>query len=105
MNTHCRKRLFLKIIEPKIGIPIVVVLAAINATLVYRESHLNGLPDIGEPFDANRFGTVDISIEDNAFVDYNRASPTEHPMVSTRSSSWGGRLRLPRSASGSTTIR
>jgi|GEM_PF-3143652 hypothetical protein len=79
MNTHCRKRLFLRIIEPKIGIPIVVVLAAISATLVYRESRLNGLPDIGEPFDANRFGTVDIPIEDNAFVDYNRASPTETP--------------------------
>ena len=66
--------------QPEIGILLVFGLTLLSAPFIYRSSRLAGLPDIGEPFDIEKFGTVEIADDANAFVEYNRASPTDDPV-------------------------
>jgi hypothetical protein len=37
-------------------------------------AHINGIPDIGPPFDVAQFGVLNISDESNAFISYSRAN-------------------------------
>ena len=67
-------RVILFVGRPKIGIPLFLAVVILFGPFVYRQSRLAGLPDIGDPFDIEKFGTVEITDEENAFVEYNRAS-------------------------------
>jgi hypothetical protein len=68
------ERFLLTMLNPKVGIPIFVVLVLLAAPFAYRSSRLAGLPDIGDPFDVEAFGTVEITDEENAFIEYREAA-------------------------------
>lgn len=61
------------ILRPQVGVPVAIVLILLSLPFLYRVRQLRGLPDIGEPFDVEAFGTVDIAAEDNAYVEYRAA--------------------------------
>ena len=67
-------RLLLWLLNPKVGIPLILLLALISAPFMYRMSRVKMLPDIGDPFDVKAFGTVAIPDEENAFVEYRAAN-------------------------------
>jgi len=69
------ERFLLWALNPKVAIPLLILLVLLTAPFVYRSSQLAGLPDIGDPFDVEAFGTVEISDEENAFVEYIDATP------------------------------
>ena len=48
-------------------------LLALTVPFAYRGYRIAGLPDIGHPFDVEEFGTVEISDDENAFVEYRLA--------------------------------
>lgn len=68
------QRVLLTLGRPKVGIPLAVALLLIAAPFAYRASRLAGLPDPGHPFDVEAFGTVEISEEENAFIEYEKAA-------------------------------
>lgn len=55
------------------GIPFVILFVIPASLLVYRESRLWGLPDIGDPFDVEAFGTMELADEENAALEYRTA--------------------------------
>ncbi len=57
----------------------IVLLGSVSASLVFRSGQLYGVPDIGSPFDEERFGTVELADSENAFLEYEFASPTKDP--------------------------
>jgi hypothetical protein len=67
-------RLLLFLLSPKVAIPLMILLALLAAPFMYRMHQINKLPDIGDPFDVEAFGTVEIPDEENAFVEYRAAS-------------------------------
>lgn len=79
METPRRKHLLVKLLQPKVGVPLIIGLSILSAILAYRNSRLNGLPDIGTPFDVEKSGTIEITDDENAFVEYNQATPTKDP--------------------------
>ncbi len=73
METSRGKRILLTLLDPKVGIPLALVLAVLSAPLVFRGHQIAGLPDPGDPFDVEAFGTVEIAPAENAFVEYRLA--------------------------------
>jgi hypothetical protein len=67
-------RWLLFLLSPKVAISLMILLTLLLAPFIYRTHRINQLPDIGDPFDVVAFGTVEISDEDNAFVEYREAS-------------------------------
>lgn len=68
------QRVLLTLGKPKVGLPLAVALVVITVPLAYRASRLAGLPDPGPSFDVKAFGTVEITDEENAFVEYEKAA-------------------------------
>jgi hypothetical protein len=50
-----------------------LALAASGSVLVWRFTTLNGLPDIGDPFDVARYARIEIPADENAYTFYRRA--------------------------------
>jgi len=82
------ERFVLTMLNPKVGIPIFVVLVLLAAPFAYRSSQLAGLPDIGDPFDVEAFGTVKITDEENAFIEYREAAALLTEMTEAASESY-----------------
>jgi hypothetical protein len=74
MSNSRFERFLLRVLNPKVGIPVFVVLVLLASPFIYRSSQLAGLPDIGDPFDVEAFGTVEITDEENAFIEYRDAA-------------------------------
>ncbi len=64
------QRFFVFVIQPKYGIPLALLVTLVLSPVAYRGSRLAGVPDMGDPFDVEEFGTVEIRAEDNAFLGY-----------------------------------
>lgn len=79
METSRWKRIWTKLRSWKFLAILAIVGLLIAAPFLYRASRLIGLPDIGAPFDVEKFGTIAITDEENAFVEYNQAVPTDDP--------------------------
>ena len=71
LNPH--KPLFIRLLQWKFVIPFMIVLTLVTGPLVYRSYLLNGIPDIGDPFDVEAFGTVNLPDTENARVEYEAA--------------------------------
>lgn len=50
-----------------------LMVATVGSFLVWRGASLNGIPEVGEPFDTAKLGVVDIPDEENAFAYYRQA--------------------------------
>ena len=50
-----------------------IAITAIGSFLIWRGASLRGVPDLGDPFDAQALGTIDVPDDENAFTDYRRA--------------------------------
>ena len=59
--------------SPLIAGPLVLALFATAGVLTYRQSRLDGIPDVGDPFDVEAVGAVDVDPADNASSDYEAA--------------------------------
>jgi hypothetical protein len=70
MNKTRFERFLLWALNPKVAVPLLIVVVLLAAPFIYRSSQLAGLPDIGDPFDVEAFGTVEISDDENAFIEY-----------------------------------
>lgn len=60
--------------QPKIAIPVIVILLLIAAPLVFRAIRLSRVPPADEPFDTKSVLTFVVPDADNAFVEYRAAS-------------------------------
>ena len=67
------QRFALWVLQPKVGLPLALMLCLIASPFVYRATRLTGLPDCGHPFDVEAFGTQEVPDEENAFVEYRKA--------------------------------
>lgn len=67
-----RKPLIVRLLSPRVGIPLALILLLLFSAFAYRASRVAGLPDIGDPFDKTAFLTL--PPEENAFTVYRRAS-------------------------------
>jgi len=56
------------------GLGFVAILVSAWGIAVWRNSHLSGLPDVGDPFDVAKFRAVEVADADNAFTLYDRAT-------------------------------
>lgn len=74
---HCRRLRRLKRVLGVVAFVLVATAAA--APFLYRHAQLVGLPDIGDPFDAGKFGTVIAGDDANAMLYYQAAVPPEQP--------------------------
>ncbi|MDA0832579.1 MAG: hypothetical protein O2955_00510 [Planctomycetota bacterium] len=68
-----RQPLFVRLLRWKVVIPLIVVCSIFTAPLMYRQWLLSQIPDIGDPFDVEAFGTVELADEENAKFDYEAA--------------------------------
>ncbi|MAG94928.1 MAG: hypothetical protein CMJ48_14470 [Planctomycetaceae bacterium] len=68
------QRITLALLKPRVAIPLLLLALLLITPLIYRGSRLFGLPDIGPPFDVEKYGTVQIDPGDNAFEFYKKAS-------------------------------
>ncbi len=68
------QRFALMLLRPKIAVPLAILGILLSAPLIFRVSRLSGLPDIPPPFDVEKYGTVQITPEDNAYEHYTKAS-------------------------------
>jgi hypothetical protein len=57
----------------KLWLPVAALLLAATGALMYRESRLSAIPDIGEPFDVEEFRRLSVEPADNAWLDYEAA--------------------------------
>lgn len=64
-------RVLLWFLRPRIAVPGILCLGLILAPFIYRNSQLRGLPDIGDPFDIEKFGKI--ADADNAAIEYRAA--------------------------------
>ena len=80
MSTSRWKRGLLILLNPKVGIPLAIALLVLSGPFVYRSHQLSGLPDPGDPFDVEAFGTVEISDDENAYVEYRAAAALIVPL-------------------------
>ena len=62
------------LLKPKVGIPLAILLAIVLAPFAIRGHRLAAVPDIGPPFDVNRFVSTEIPDSENAYVEYQKAS-------------------------------
>ncbi len=73
MEPHTKPGLLARLLSPKVGIPLLVLVALLCAPFVYRSRQLAGLEDIGDPFDVEAFCDIPLSNHENAFDEFNRA--------------------------------
>jgi hypothetical protein len=78
-----------------------VLLATVAAPVVWWNVQLIGLPDIGDPFDAEAFRAITIPEDDNAFVFYRRAADRLRPLDRSLESSKARIVGVLPMASGS----
>jgi hypothetical protein len=64
------QRIVLWVLQPKVALPLLLLLCLAGAPFVYRATRLAGLPDCGPPFDVEAFGTQEVPDDENAFVEY-----------------------------------
>lgn len=57
----------------KLWLPLAVLVLAATGALMYRESRLSAIPDLGDPFDVRAFSDVSIEPGENAWGDYEAA--------------------------------
>jgi hypothetical protein len=79
METFRWQRLLTALYRWKIAILVVFCLTLLSAPFIYRSTRLIGLPDIGEPFDVEMYGTIKITDAENAFIEYDQAAPSDDP--------------------------
>ena len=68
------QRFALWTLQPKVGLPLALMLCLAASPFVYRATRLTSLPDCGHPFDVEAFGTQDVPDAENAFVEYRAAA-------------------------------
>lgn len=66
-------RWILRLLQPKVAIPLIVVLLLAAAPLIYRANRISRVPPAAEPFDTQSVLEFIVSDEDNAFVEYRAA--------------------------------
>jgi hypothetical protein len=71
-------------LQPKVGLPLALLLCLAGSPFVYRAMRLAGLPDCGPPFDVEAFGTQDVPDAENAFVEYRAAEKLYQRMPSSK---------------------
>lgn len=57
-------------LHPKVALPLTLLGLLLAAPFLYRGYRLSRIPDIGDPFDVEAFGTVDIGSNENAMNQY-----------------------------------
>lgn len=57
-------------LHPKVALPLTLLGLLLAAPFLYRGYRISRVPDIGDPFDVEAFGTVDIAPADNAITQY-----------------------------------
>ncbi len=57
-------------LHPKVALPLILFGLILFAPLSFRAHRINSVPAIGEPFDVQAFGAVDIAPADNAMTQY-----------------------------------
>ena len=60
-------------LHPKVALPLILFGLILFSPLFYRAHRINSVPAIGEPFDVQAFGAVDIAPADNAMTQYTAA--------------------------------
>ncbi len=60
-------------LHPKVALPVTLIGLLLVAPFVYRGYRIGSVPDIGDPFDADAFGSVVIASDDNAMTHYREA--------------------------------
>ncbi|MCC7424996.1 MAG: hypothetical protein IT428_32390 [Planctomycetaceae bacterium] len=68
-----QRSLLATLLQPKVGIPLLIVVALFAAPFIYRETRVADIPDIGPPFDLEADGFIELEREDNAVFDYRTA--------------------------------
>jgi hypothetical protein len=61
------------LLSPVVGGPVAVVILVLAGLLMYRQSRLTGIPDIGDPFDLETVAAMEEDPADNAHADYEAA--------------------------------
>jgi hypothetical protein len=71
---------YVRMLNPRVAVPIALALLLLAAPFVYREWQIAGLPDPGDPFDVEAFLAANPSAprEDNAIADYIAAENIVH---------------------------
>ena len=62
------------LLQPKLAIPLLLMLLLVSAPLVYRSIRLSRVPPADEPFDIKSVLEFEVPDSDNAFVEYRAAS-------------------------------
>lgn len=57
-------------LHPKVALPLTLLGLLLAAPFLYRGYRISRVPDIGDPFDVEAFGTVNIAPADNAMTQY-----------------------------------
>ena len=63
-----------------VGFLATAIIGVVAIPFLYRSYQLVGLPDIGDPFDVQAFGTVEIEDADNACIEYREAADVFSPL-------------------------
>jgi hypothetical protein len=71
------------VLQPKVGLPLALLLCLAASPFVYRATRLTGLPDCGHPFDVEAFGPQEVPDAENAFVEYRKAAKLYKEMPSS----------------------
>ena len=79
MKASTCQRIVLRLLQPKVGIPLLLLAMIVLGPVAYRGYRLSQVPDIGEPFDVEAFCKIEVADEDNAFVEYRAAVATLPP--------------------------
>ncbi len=58
------------VLRPKVAIPVVLAGVLLGGPFVFRASQVAGLGGIGEPFDIEKRGRIEVAAADNAYIDY-----------------------------------
>lgn len=78
-----QRSLLASLLQPKVAIPLLIVVVLLAAPFVYRESRVAGIPDIGPPFDLEADGFIEIAPKDNAVFDYRAATASLRELPGT----------------------
>ena len=73
-DLYPKRSVFVKLLNPKVAIPVAFVLAILLWPLIFRYSHLARVSDIGDPFDVEAFCSVNVPDDENAFTLYRQAA-------------------------------
>ncbi len=65
--------LLLRLLKWRYVIPLMLFVGLLLSPFIYYRHLIDGIPDIGDPFDVEAFGTVVIADEDNARLDFDAA--------------------------------